>query len=488
MDRIFLSAFSVCIFLVPLAAPVFAQNNSFNRDLYYGLKKDRDVMLLQKTLKAEGCFKETITGNFGALTMKAVECFQKKHKFTSLSKNGYVGTYTRKVLNEVLSKANVPVTAKKSNPATITPAVIAPAAAPTEESIIFALNKRYADIIPEWEQKVSQFFQEINAVYAKTTKKRFIPTSFKVFQDNQFYDITTRPEKYPEFYHDFNGKGGITYFYVVTPQNITITEAEKMYGLPTGHGAIGTAASAAYDGRITYPIVFSQASEQSNIFNTAVDYYQNVKNGFLHNTIHELGHQMGLAVPDWYLYQYSDCTGVEPKFSDYDIQQDPYFKDDPMVSAGTIFGVSTQFNEVNSAIINRNLDRRYDFSFIETNWYSKVSKVHVTDNLGNPVQGATVKVFPVLESRFYTFTDCKGAAFGHGVPSNPAPEQVVMTDKNGYVAFNGPVGLYPSDSYMVKALKASWNGKTSAATVSFLDLQKNFVLHNSNEYIIEMRL
>ena len=487
MNRFFLSLFVACIIFIASVAPASAVSGSFKRDLYFGLKKDPDVMLLQKTLKAEGCFKSTITGNFGTLTRKGVECFQKKHKFTSLSKNGYVGTYTRKVLNGVLSKAMPSVAVKKPSPAAAPVVVIQPVA-PTEESVIFALNKRYADTLPGWEQKATQLFQEINAVYAKTTAKRFTVAGFKVYKDSQFYDITTRPDKHPEFYHDFNGKGGITYFYVVARDNFTTSDYETVYGLPAGHGAIGTAASTAYAGRIAYPIIFREEREGATIFNTTSEYYQNVYNNFLRGTIHELGHQMGLAVPDWYLYQYSDCTGVEPKFSDYTIQQDPYFKNDPMVSEAGVPLEGMQFNELNSFIINRNLDRRYDFSFIETNWYSKISKVHVVDGAGNSVQGVMVKVFPVLESRFYTKTDCKGVAFGHGVPSNPAPEQVITTDKNGYAVFNGPVGLYPSDSYMVKALKASSGGKSSVVTTSFLDLQRNFILRNSNEYIIEMRL
>ncbi len=100
-----------CIIFIASVAPASAVSGSFKRDLYFGLKKDPDVMLLQKTLKAEGCFKSTITGNFGTLTRKGVECFQKKHKFTSLSKNGYVGTYTRKILNEVLNKTRPPAVA-----------------------------------------------------------------------------------------------------------------------------------------------------------------------------------------------------------------------------------------------------------------------------------------------------------------------------------------------------------------------------------------
>lgn len=81
--------------------PALAQTFSFKRDLYYGLKKDQDVLMLQKLLKSEGCFYAVPTGNFGAVTVAAVKCFQRKHVFTSIPSNGYVGIYTRRVLNNL---------------------------------------------------------------------------------------------------------------------------------------------------------------------------------------------------------------------------------------------------------------------------------------------------------------------------------------------------------------------------------------------------
>lgn len=76
---------------------------TFSKNLHYSLKNG-DVVVLQKVLIHEGCLKTTATGYFGPATRNAVKCFQRKYNFTSIPSSGYVGSYTRKVLNNVLTK------------------------------------------------------------------------------------------------------------------------------------------------------------------------------------------------------------------------------------------------------------------------------------------------------------------------------------------------------------------------------------------------
>lgn len=77
---------------------------TWNKDLYYGLTNDKDVEALQNALVMEGCYTGPVTGNFYRLTRAGVICFQKKHNFTNIPGTGYIGSYTRKVLNELYSK------------------------------------------------------------------------------------------------------------------------------------------------------------------------------------------------------------------------------------------------------------------------------------------------------------------------------------------------------------------------------------------------
>lgn len=71
----------------------------WKRDLFYGLKKDMDAKALQQALSLQGVYQREIDGNFEEKTREAVISFQKKYNFTAVPDTGYVGPYTRKVLN-----------------------------------------------------------------------------------------------------------------------------------------------------------------------------------------------------------------------------------------------------------------------------------------------------------------------------------------------------------------------------------------------------
>lgn len=77
----------------------FAQT-LFERDLYYGLKNDSEVLRLQRFLVDEGVYEGPVTGNFFKLTLEGVKRFQSKEGISPIS--GYVGPKTRAVLNSRL--------------------------------------------------------------------------------------------------------------------------------------------------------------------------------------------------------------------------------------------------------------------------------------------------------------------------------------------------------------------------------------------------
>lgn len=77
---------------------------TWNNDLYYGLTNNKDVQALQNALTIEKCYTGPVTGSFFKLTRAGVICFQKKHNFASIPNIGYVGPYTRKVLNDLYSR------------------------------------------------------------------------------------------------------------------------------------------------------------------------------------------------------------------------------------------------------------------------------------------------------------------------------------------------------------------------------------------------
>lgn len=73
----------------------------FNNDLYFGMKNNEEVKILQKILKERGCFPPQIneTGNYFAITMKAVKNYQIRK---GISQVGRFGPKTRKAMNEEL--------------------------------------------------------------------------------------------------------------------------------------------------------------------------------------------------------------------------------------------------------------------------------------------------------------------------------------------------------------------------------------------------
>lgn len=69
---------------------------SFTRNLYYGLRNNSDVKLLQEVLIKEKVYAGPVTGNFFSLTLKGVKNFQAKY---GIPTTGFVGFLTRGQLN-----------------------------------------------------------------------------------------------------------------------------------------------------------------------------------------------------------------------------------------------------------------------------------------------------------------------------------------------------------------------------------------------------
>ncbi len=73
----------------------------FERDLYYGLKGDPEVLRLQKFLGDEGVYAGPVTGNFFSLTREGVRKFQTALAIAPAS--GYFGPKTRAAANAKLA-------------------------------------------------------------------------------------------------------------------------------------------------------------------------------------------------------------------------------------------------------------------------------------------------------------------------------------------------------------------------------------------------
>lgn len=73
----------------------------FKNDLYFGMRNNEEVKILQKILKIMGCFPLRIyeSGNYFSITVKAVKCYQARK---GISQVGRFGPLTRAAMNEEL--------------------------------------------------------------------------------------------------------------------------------------------------------------------------------------------------------------------------------------------------------------------------------------------------------------------------------------------------------------------------------------------------
>jgi murein L,D-transpeptidase YcbB/YkuD len=75
---------------------------AWNKNIYVGVRNDRDVEALQKALKIESVYAGPITGNFFSATEEGVKAFQRKHGIEPAS--GYAGPLTRTKLNSLFNR------------------------------------------------------------------------------------------------------------------------------------------------------------------------------------------------------------------------------------------------------------------------------------------------------------------------------------------------------------------------------------------------
>jgi len=341
--------------------------------------------------------------------------------------------------------------------------------APTgAEPIVFAINKSYADKLSDWKERADKTIAYINNIFLKTTKKEYRIEKYLVYNDLD-YEKTWND---PNFHVKWSGLGTTAIILLIHKAGITVEELKEISPSNIVNGAMDTSING-----VSYHNILIAQSEIWNVLlgeNQELNYQTQFE-----VILHELGHTCGLAVPDWYLYSYKDCTHTEPLLPKYDLRE--VYPQDPMTASGR---GNYQFSEFNSKIINMNLDHRYGYMDINQ-WFAKESKVYVTDATGNPIENAQVKIFCVKKSCFYCSTTCGDDS---GVVDSSSPEQVVYTDSAGYATYNGPEGRWdmsenPNTGCLAKAIKVYYEEKSEAKYVNFLDLQMDYVLYNKQTHI-----
>lgn len=106
---------------VLLSTPLLVSAQTFENNLYFGLRNNLDVEKLQEFLTDQGVYSGPVTGNFFSLTLAAVKTFQAQNDIAPAA--GFFGPLTRTKVNEVLSAQ---IDASNQQAITETGAVIQP--------------------------------------------------------------------------------------------------------------------------------------------------------------------------------------------------------------------------------------------------------------------------------------------------------------------------------------------------------------------------
>jgi hypothetical protein len=351
------------------------------------------------------------------------------------------------------------------------------------QPILIALNKDSADRLPDWKNQADKIINDINSVLVKNNiKKQFKVDEYLVYDDKNYQQLINA-DKFPEYYKEVDGKPRLVYIILNYNSGWTQEQINKNYG----DNIISRAPYVYKDGK-RYSVLYQTTPDNYSIFSDEIRSRQE-----LSITMHELGHLWGLSVPDWYFYEYSDCTNTEPKFADYSLREDPKFIKDPM-SAAEIKKDEIKFTDLNLAILDRNSDLKLSNTEISSSWFSKIVKIRTVDINGTPIPNAIVKVYCAVKGCWNCKTKCDGAKYDHRVPNTSVPEQTLITDGSGYVEIKGPDNwweLNESDNSpcLAKAVKVYSGNKSGVKVINYIDLQSNYVLNNnSNEYILNIPL
>lgn len=121
-----------------IAMPFVASAQTFDQDLFYGLRQNENVKELQEFLADKGFYDGSATGNFFSLTLSSVKKFQAAHGITPTS--GYFGPKSRTKANELLAASGITKTeiATESG-TTTTPITIVPK---TADNVVSSLMEQ----------------------------------------------------------------------------------------------------------------------------------------------------------------------------------------------------------------------------------------------------------------------------------------------------------------------------------------------------------
>lgn len=344
-----------------------------------------------------------------------------------------------------------------------TPTTLVLAPVPADElmeAVNVAVNQSYASSHVDTDARAAEMVAHINALFAKTTRKRFRLNQVLVYPDDQLGSIAKNPSYFKDNGYVGNPNwGGITFVDWVQDGPLTQESLPQLF--KDLGGGTGYAVQTTIGGK-TYGIIYWAEMAEGSVLlgRDKLPAYVNGLNSYdktVAGISHELGHLHGLGAPEWYPLEFSDQSGTLPNLGNYSLPA--RYPEDPMSGADVVkYDIRDfQFSPLNSWLIDHNANHQLNPWQIADAVKAMKVKVKVVDALGNPVAGAEVTVYGGVEV-------LNGA---WGIARNMASQlEAPVTDANGSADLANDFNV----RWHAKGVKASAGGKAGGAVVSTQDL------------------
>jgi len=374
-------------------------------------------------------------------------------------------------------------------------------------NITAVINEDYAELHPEWKERVLEAVDYVNSVFAKTTNARFRVSNFYTYSYDRvekwaslyesspstaYLQVAVLNESYYEFRTDLPVEYATAIFYYIPTDPVKIDQllTEFQQGVPAASAGVHTQQAEGEKRKFMHAITMYHALRpESEPYHPLLSReYLNETHGLgsyedIQNVIaHEIAHTFGVANPEYYLlHEFYDYSGVEPMLPTYRFNE--HYGYDPMNILYRDESVYAKFSELSSYIINTNIYRQ-DF---ETYYNIPVPSVRVQarNRDGSAIANAEVQVYGVR-------TGCRQCLYDPSINPKDRPTpllQTVYTDADGY-AYIKPASTEwrytdkdgPLDTFVAKAVKVYYNGEGLAQYLTFYELQKDKIINGSDVY------
>jgi len=344
------------------------------------------------------------------------------------------------------------------------------------EAITILGNRPVVDAIPNVAINANTLVNDVSAVFAKTTSKRYSMDSFKTYTDAEFAGIATNPAFFKDNAYPSNSRyGGTTVVYYLYNN---VSELPALF-TTVGHHMFTTFTSI---GGKTYGLIYVASYaprselngriELSKTFPTMYDYLQ-------YGFCQELGHTLGLGSPEWYGVTLVDNSGISPNLGSYSLRA--AYPMDPMTTPLNWNGI--QFNAFNSWLVTNNANHQIEMWQVFSN-LPKTIKVRIVDALGNPVAGASVKVYEALKNQVAP----AGSANYYVQTDMSLPEALLQ---NAISDTNGEIVITRDFSIRLAKMVKAWSGtKSGGAFMEAVDLEdqrwrNGFIVSHTKNIVIQ---